>query len=225
MSSQITDPITAQAAAPHTSRPRVVRAILAGGLVLGLGSALTLAAWNDSEFAGGLFSAGSFNLEGSTTDGATGFSDHNTTAGNAAATLTFSLPVNGNLSPGSTVFAPLWLRLAAGTTDAAELRTEALTTVDTGGDNSTRLGYGVYALNSATAACDATGVAAGTRLAGAPTLATDTGIDSAAVALPQGADTHTAGAATKLCIVVTAAPSLAQGGSTTATWQFSASSK
>lgn len=30
---------------------RKVRAILAGGLVLGVGAAVVLAAWNDSEFA------------------------------------------------------------------------------------------------------------------------------------------------------------------------------
>ena len=46
-------------------RSRKVRAILAGGLVLGLGAAVTLAAWNDSEFAKGTFTSGSLNIQGS----------------------------------------------------------------------------------------------------------------------------------------------------------------
>jgi len=36
---------------------RRLRAVLAGGLVLGVGAALTLAAWNDAEFATGSFQA------------------------------------------------------------------------------------------------------------------------------------------------------------------------
>ncbi|SFH86076.1 hypothetical protein E3O11_09355 [Cryobacterium levicorallinum] len=46
-------------------RNRRIRAVLAGGLVLGLGAAVTLAAWNDSEFARGSFAASGFNLVGS----------------------------------------------------------------------------------------------------------------------------------------------------------------
>ena len=42
----------------------MIRAILAGGLVLGVGAAVTLAAWNDSEFVTGTFTAGTFNLRG-----------------------------------------------------------------------------------------------------------------------------------------------------------------
>ena len=65
----------------HTrKRAGIVRAILAGGLVLGVGAAVTLAAWNDSEFATGTFGAGSFNLEGQETIAA-GFSDHETAPG------------------------------------------------------------------------------------------------------------------------------------------------
>ena len=57
---------------------RKILAVLAGGLVLGVGVAVTLAAWNDSEFATGTFTAGSFNLEGSTTgDTDAAYSDHN----------------------------------------------------------------------------------------------------------------------------------------------------
>ena len=46
---------------------RRVKAVLAGGMVLGIGAAITLAAWNDSEFATGTFSAGHFGIEGART--------------------------------------------------------------------------------------------------------------------------------------------------------------
>ena len=57
-----------------TADRRKVLAVLAGGLVLGVGTAVTLAAWNDSEFATGDFAAGTFVFQGST-DNET-FEDH-----------------------------------------------------------------------------------------------------------------------------------------------------
>lgn len=48
---------------------RKVRAIAAGGAVLGLGAVVTLAAWSDSEFAEGIFGTGTFGIEASTADG------------------------------------------------------------------------------------------------------------------------------------------------------------
>lgn len=47
-----------------------VRAVLAGALVLGVGSAVTLASWTDTEFASGSFTASRFDTE-SSADGAT----------------------------------------------------------------------------------------------------------------------------------------------------------
>ncbi|GEC74299.1 SipW-dependent-type signal peptide-containing protein [Microbacterium maritypicum] len=87
---------------------RKVLAVLAGGLVLGVGTAVTLAAWNDSEFANGTFTAGAFNLQGST-DG-TAYADHDSAG--SAATLAFTLPAGlvGNMSPTSSVYAGFWVR-------------------------------------------------------------------------------------------------------------------
>ncbi|MGO2139648.1 MAG: SipW-dependent-type signal peptide-containing protein [Leucobacter sp.] len=42
------------------------RALLAGGLVLGVGAAVTLAAWTDNEWVRGVFGTGTFGIEGST---------------------------------------------------------------------------------------------------------------------------------------------------------------
>lgn len=74
--------------------------------MLGVGAAVTLAAWNDSEFARSTFTAGSFVFQGST-DG-TVFDDHASEAG--AAALTFSAGFD-NLSPDDVVYAPFALKL------------------------------------------------------------------------------------------------------------------
>lgn len=52
-----------------------VRAVLAGGLVLGVGATLTLAAWNDSEYASGALTTSTFDLQ-SSTNVSTNFSSH-----------------------------------------------------------------------------------------------------------------------------------------------------
>jgi predicted ribosomally synthesized peptide with SipW-like signal peptide len=71
---------------------RKVAAVLAGGLVLGIGTATTLAAWTDQEQAQATFTSGVFKLM-SSTDG-TAFEDHTSNV----ATLTFN---GGMMSPGS----------------------------------------------------------------------------------------------------------------------------
>ena len=94
---------TARAGSTSTRRAssRHGRAILAGGLVLGVGAAITLANWNDSEFVNGTFAAGIFALEGSSTDGTT-FSEHSSAG--SAAVLDFQLAPD-NLAPGDVVYA------------------------------------------------------------------------------------------------------------------------
>ena len=196
---------------------RKVRALLAGGLVLGIGAAGTLAAWNDSEFATGTFSAGVFDLQGSTTSATAGYSDHASAGG--AATMQFSAPFN-NMSPGSVVYAPFWVRLAANTTSPATLDLVSIDSTDTTGTNSGQLSYSVYAIGP-TATCDATATS-GTLLGTATTLADNTSVAGATAPLPVGAPTTAPGTATQLCFVVTAATGLGQGGVTTATWQLTA---
>ena len=200
-------------------RRRRTRALLAGGLVLGLGAAVTLAAWNDSEFATGEFTAGAFNLEGST-DGTT-FADHDTLG--TAAVVTFTTPFD-NLAPDDVVYAPFWVRLDDTTTTGADLVVGSLTTTDGTPGNAANLSWTVYQLASATDTCDATGVAAGTSLATGATLASAPTITSGTVTLTEGATAGTPGAAQQLCIVVTAGAGLTQSGSAVATWEFAATS-
>lgn len=198
----------------NDSRKRKIRAILAGGLVLGLGVGVTLATWNDSEFAKGTFTAGTYNLQGGT-DG-TSFTDHNSVGG--AASLTFSTPFS-NMSPGDTVYATYAVRLAANTTNNADLHVEGVTVNETGGTaNAANYTYTVYAVANA-AAC--TGTVTGTSLAtgtlGVPALpsATTTG-------LTKGSPVTSAGATQWICFKVTAGASLNQTTATTATWQLQA---
>ncbi|WP_438353662.1 SipW-dependent-type signal peptide-containing protein [Microbacterium sp. CJ88] len=88
-----------RAAAPEDRQrgrrwPRL-RALLAGGLVLGIGATVTLAAWTDSEYTAATLTAGRFGILGSMNGAA--FADHATSPG---ATLTFS-PALGAVYPGA----------------------------------------------------------------------------------------------------------------------------
>ncbi|KHS53255.1 SipW-dependent-type signal peptide-containing protein [Brevibacterium linens] len=195
-----------------TTRSRKFKAILAGGIVLGVGAAVTLAAWTDNEWAEGTFGAGSFNVQGST-DG-TNFTDHTSSGG--AADLSFSLDGGDNLSPGDTVAAPFVLRLDGPTTYDA---TVALTSAAGGGDNADALTYGIVQVASA-GACSAT--ATGTSIVPTGT-ALDSTTGSADFDLTAGADTA-AGDPVTLCFKVTADDTLTQGQDTTAQWQFTATS-
>jgi len=191
-------------------RSRRFRAILAGGLVLGVGAAVTLAAWNDSEFARGTFAAGSFNMVGSI-DGTT-FTDHATDP--TAAVMTVS---TNNLTPGDTAAAGFAVRLAAVTTsDAVVTVTNSSTTGTVSNLTYTVLDTGsTYGCTTAT-----TGTAlvpAATALGSVPGSTTFT--------LAKGATTGEEGVAKNLCFKVTAGAGLAQGQTGTATWQFTAASQ
>lgn len=192
-------------------RRRKARALLAGGLVLGVGGAVVLAAWTDDEFVTGLFSAGQFNLEGSV-DGST-YADHDTAG--SAATLSFSLPVD-ELAPEETVYAGFWVRLAAGTTNPADLSLVGLTGTGTA---VAELDYAIYPL-AAGATCGAA-TATGTPLAAGSlddTAVTSTSVSLSAPVAPA------AGVAQQLCFAVTSSAGLEQGTSATGVWQFTAAS-
>jgi predicted ribosomally synthesized peptide with SipW-like signal peptide len=189
-------------------RSRRFRAILAGGLVLGVGAAVTLAAWNDSEFAQGTFTAGQFNLEGST-DGSA-YAEH--TDVGAPAALDFSVDPD-NLSPGDSVTAAFAVRLDAVTTSPADLVITASPATGSILPNLT------YRLDQTTAfGCDLSG---STNLVTAGT-AIDAVVAPPTVELADGAGV--AGAPAYFCFTVTAGDDLEQTQSGTATWQFAATS-
>ena len=190
------------------TRSRKVKALLAGGLVLGVGAAVTLASWTDQEWAEGVFGAGSFNIQGSI-DGET-FADHESEAG--AAALTFDLPESTNLSPGTTVAAPFVMQLDAATTYDA---TVDLAAASAEGTAAGALTYGITEVGSA---ADCTAGATGTPIVPAGTDMTS--VDGATtINLAAGADAA-AGAPVALCFQVTAGDTLEQGQDATANWQF-----
>ncbi|MCF2570578.1 SipW-dependent-type signal peptide-containing protein [Brevibacterium sp. UCMA 11754] len=195
-----------------TTRSRKFKAILAGGIVLGVGAAVTLAAWTDNEWAEGTFGAGSFNVQGSTNG--TDFTDH--TSADGAANLTFDLDGGDNLTPGDTVAAPFVLRLDGDTSYDASV---VLENAAGSGGNAEALTYGIVSVaNAGACSADATGtsiVPAGTAIG---SVAGAQGFD-----LTAGADA-TAGAPVTLCFQVTADDSLTQGQAATAQWQFTATS-
>ncbi|WP_166969997.1 SipW-dependent-type signal peptide-containing protein [Brevibacterium atlanticum] len=83
-------------------RNQRIKAILAGGLVFGVGSAATVAAWTDSENTEGSFAAGTFDIELSI--------DSQWTSTNE---MTFDA---APMFPGSKVYAPVFVRTSPDTT-------------------------------------------------------------------------------------------------------------
>jgi predicted ribosomally synthesized peptide with SipW-like signal peptide len=196
---------------PRGLRSRKVRAVLVGGLVLGVGAAITLAAWNDSEFAQGTFAAGTFNMVGST-DGTT-YTEHATLG--APATLAFTVNPT-SLSPGDVVYAPFAVELDANTTnDAIVTVSNAATTGAVANLTYTLIQPTAFGCTSGTTGTEL--VAAATAVSTVPAATTFT--------LTKGTPPTTAGAPVFLCFKVTAGPLIAQGQTGTATWELSAVSQ
>lgn len=168
------------------------RALLAGGLVLGVGAAITLAAWTDQEWATGLFGSGSFGIEGSANGGA--FAEHPTEG--AAATIDFTVAAD-TLAPGDVVYGSFGVQLIAAATNEAEV------TVST--DVSEALpGTTASYVYTTDAACDAAAYSAGAN-------ENATSFDLTAPEAP-----------VYLCFAVTADNTLPQGESGSFTWTFDA---
>ncbi|RLP80803.1 hypothetical protein D9V34_00900 [Mycetocola lacteus] len=184
-----------------------LRALLAGGLVLGVGGTLTLAAWTDQEVVQATFKAGTFDIIGST-DG-TNFTSHPTGSG---ATLTF-VPTAGAMLPGQTVYAPFSVKTAPGSTGG-------LLTPIASGTNNTGLGaYLTYQVSrvATPANCTAAGISGGTVVVPAGSSPTVGGSEQFAVA---GAGTQTI----TYCFAITLpsnAPNAAQGTTLNAVWGIS----
>lgn len=190
--------LSATADERRTHRGRKVKAVLAGGIVLGLGAAVTLAVWTDNEFVNGVFATGEFVFDGST-DG-TAFADHATSPG---APLAFELATAQAMTPGDSVSAPFAIRLQTSQTAADVELTNATTDAATG--------YTYAVTETATFGCGGgTSVIASTAL----------GAGAGTASLGQMANDDVR----NFCFTVTAGPSIAQSTTTTAIWQFAATS-
>lgn len=197
----------------HRLRNRRIKAILAGGLVFGIGATATLAAWTDTEQASGSFKAGTFNIERSV-DG---------TNWNSSTTMTFNAT---GMYPGSKVYAPVFIRTTPDTTIDGDLKvsTEGATGTANGIAGSLVYRAVTASYKSGGFTCDAT------TFAGSPTY-----VYSASTPLSNssgGAGTQsvekTSGSVRAYCFEVTLpadAPSAAQGTNASKTWTFKATTK
>ncbi|MDQ4214336.1 SipW-dependent-type signal peptide-containing protein [Microbacterium capsulatum] len=201
--------------AAWTDRLLRARAVLCAGLVLGVGAAVTLANWYDTDGAHGAFTAGRFDIVAAT-DGST-FTDH--TAPGAAASLTFSPGADAAaLSPGTTVYALLSVKTAnpsgAGTVRLTAGAYPAGTLAD-------YLTYGVRTVGAAQCASAADYAAAGS----AVVIADGSPLGTSATASQTVA--QNGGSPVNYCFAITMPASAgegAQGLSVTPIWQFVATS-
>jgi len=186
--------------AQSTGRSTKFRAILAGGLVLGVGAAITLAAWTDEEFASGNFGAGTFVFEGSING--TDFTSNPDTPGQE---ISFEVGAQ-ELSPGDAVSGAYSVQVTEGDYDATVILNDGTSEPATG------LTYSV--VETETHGCDSATV-------GDP-LITDAALGSGAADLELGE--FQVGDARSFCFTVTAGDDLEQGSAATGIWQFTATS-
>lgn len=205
---------------PRDTRRRKIRALLAGGLVLGIGAAVTLAAWTDNVFGEAEFSAENWNVQGDfSADGSGAWAEYATDG--TAGTFTYTTGFDA-LSPGTTVYSPVALRVgtAAGAGGAYDANVTLLGATNPGGG---ALGEFLrYTVSSGVSATDCnSGTLAGGTAIVAPDSTLDTGSAANAVTLPLD------GAAVPLCFAVTlpqtVAPDVVAGQTTgRVVWQFEA---
>lgn len=198
-------------------RSRRIAAVLAAGMVLGVGSVATIAAWTDTEVATGNFGASIFDTE-SQSAGSPTYASHTTAPG---ATLTFSAT---SMSPSVSYFAWLNVRTTPATTVAGSV---ALTAISSTGALPAALQYRMVRMATASpgttcgaAVFDASAVyIAGT----SSTYSASTAVPASPVASPIAA----AGASVGYCVEVRVAPGTAnsfQGATGTITWTFTSTS-
>lgn len=205
-----------------------VRALLAGGLVLGIGATVTLASWTDTEWVfGGTGSSGDdppvgtsqFNVVQNTHDGS-GFTDRESPNGGA---LAFSAAA-ADMSPGVTVHAPLQLAADIGSVGGSLVLMGAAAGSGTSQALFDALTYEVRT-GVAQADCNPTGITSGNALVPAGTsLATGSG--ATAFAVPPGTPAAV-GAPVDLCFALTLPPGAddsLQGLAAVPVWQFVATS-
>lgn len=200
----------------HTRRFVRLRALLAGGLVLGIGGSLTLAAWTDSEFGQATFTASVFNTQSSVDLGTTWIDA--ITAGSQ--NFTFN---PAGMSPTSTRYAPMWIRTKTGSMDGA-LALQGATGAS--GALGTALIYRVVRYTTGT--CDVSQFTAGaTYIVGAAGTPLAGGVPLTTAAAASTAVAANATPATQLCFEVTMksdAANTLQGQSVTVNWEVKATS-
>lgn len=209
-----------------------VRALLAGGVVLGMGAAFTLAAWTDNEWVFGDNGNGggpgtlTYSMQQNTYSGAGGtaaWSDQPDSPGGA---LTFSVNADA-LLPGSTVYAPMQLRAVAGSEALTATLAEGVQFTPTDPVTNSAALYAALTYGAKTGvaqgSCNAAGfAAAGTQLVANGSALTTT--SATPISLPAGADASTPGTAVDICFAITLPAGITdvtlQGLQTVPLWRF-----
>lgn len=194
-------PATAPAA--RRLRWRRARALLASGLVLGVGAAVTLAAWNDTEHGSATFTAGTFGIEGAVNG--TAFSEHPT----QATTATMAFPATP-MTPGTTSFALFSVRTTSGSVGGTA---QLLANAGNGSGLGAHLTYGVRAIAG-------TSCTQATFDAGTVVVATGAALTSSGTAIQQLQPSSAS--PVHYCFRVTlpaSTPNAAQGLALTARWE------
>lgn len=200
-----------------------IRAILAGGLALGVGATVTLAAWNDSEYATTTVTASTFNIVGNMSGG-TGFTEHDTTATAGAVTYT---PTVAGVSPGTVSFGTVQIQTTSATNVGGSVVVQ-----QSGAAPSTPLaGALTYAIRVApnVAGCNQALFTNASPPAGSVIVPNATAFSTGIVSAGQTAQSLSAAAGNTVtyCVRIelpAGAPSSLQGGTAAATWQFLATS-
>lgn len=219
-------------AKPRSEKATKVRALLAGGLVLGIGAAFTLAAWTDNEWVFGQSENGGgpgtkfYHMQQNTWTGTGATEVWSDQAGAPGGALTFSINAD-NLVPGATVYAPMQLRAS----DKSQSLVATLTGAarndqpDTAANSSALYSALNYQLkqNVDKSACNAAGFALNGSHLVDPGSPLSTRSDRP-INLPAGATDAAAGEPVNLCFALTLPSSAGvelQGLKTTPVWTFS----
>lgn len=187
------------------------RAALAGALVLGVGTSLTLAAWSDDEFGTATFAASTFVVESQTASSSWAAHESGTPA-----TLAFAATA---MSPLTSQYAYIDIRTTTATNIGG---TAALSAVSAAtGTLLPQLEYRVVTTAAATA-CNASAFTSSTVPAYTTSLAVATAPPTAT-----GALSAAGGSTVRFCFDVRVKAGTAssfQGGTASATWQFTSTS-
>lgn len=208
----------AQARNSRALRNRRIKAVLAGGLVFGIGSTATLAAWTDTETASGTFEAGKFKIDLSV----------DKTWSNSRE-MTFKAT---GMYPGSTVYAPAYVRTTADTTMKGQIQVAGNGVAGTSNTIAGNLEYRAVtrsfpsAAEAFASACDASS------FSGSSTFVFGGGtskqpLRTSVTSSSKQTVSSVAGSVQAYCFEVvlpTSTPSLAQGTSAAHTWTFNGES-
>jgi predicted ribosomally synthesized peptide with SipW-like signal peptide len=219
-------------AKPRSEKATKVRALLAGGLVLGIGAAFTLAAWTDNEWVFGQSENGGgpgtkfYQMEQNTWSAPSGGVEWGHKPEAPGGALTFSVNAD-NLVPGTTVYAPMQLRASDKSQSLVATLTGAarLDQADSAANSAALYGALRYQLKQGVDKdlCNATNFGSN----GSDIVGVGSTLNSRSdtpISLPAGTTDAAAGTPVSLCFALTlpsSAPVDLQGLKTTPVWTFS----